>query len=317
MIQDCLDFERPVVELEAKLDNLGSSERSHEPDCQKEMALLKNKIQAQLQSTFANLSTWDTVQLARHPSRPHAVDLIKRVFEDFDPLSGDRTSSDCQAIVGGIATLGAQSVMVIAQEKGRDTKDKIKHNFGMPNPQGFRKAKRLFELAEKFSMPIVTLLDSPGAYAGVDAELHNQSEALASNIMALCSIQTPVVSVVIGEAMSGGAMAVGVCDHCAMLEHAIYAVISPEGCASILWKNAIHAKQAADAMQVTAKHLYAKHLIDAIIPEPLGGAHRDYDQVALSVRQHIQSTLAKLQVLSIHDMLERRHQKWMLRHLSE
>ena len=316
MISECLDFEKPLEELAQQVQALRSRIDQTGVDASQELLLLTKKLEDERRVVFENLSLWQTVQLARHPLRPHAQDIIDRVFCDFDRLSGDRMSVDCEAIIGGIASLSGQSVMVVGQQKGRTTKDKLRHNFGMPKPQGYRKAKRLFMLAERFSLPIITFLDSPGAYAGVDAEMHNQSEALAANIELLCSIKTPVISIVLGEAMSGGAMACGVCDHIAMLEHSIYSVISPEGCASILWKDAGHAKQAADALQVSAKRLMDRQLVDALILEPLGGAHRDFDATAQAIKTHILSVLPTLQSQNCDKLLASRYQKWMLEQLS-
>ena len=315
MISECLDFEKPLEELAQQVQALRLRVDQARVDASPELAQLTQKLEAERRAVFSNLSLWQTVQLARHPLRPHAQDIIERVFSDFDLLSGDRMSADCEAIIGGIATLDGQSVMVVAQQKGRTTKDKLRHNFGMPKPQGYRKAKRLFKLAERFSMPIITLLDSPGAYAGVDAEMHNQSEALATNIELLCSVRTPVISVVLGEAMSGGAMACGVCDHIAMLEHAIYSVISPEGCASILWKDAGLAKQAAEALQVSARKLAERQLIDALITEPLGGAHRDFDATAQAIKSHLLSVLPIFQAQDQETLLINRYHKWMLEQL--
>lgn len=315
MISECLDFEKPLEELAQQVQALRLRADQTGVDASQELTVLMKKLETERRAVFKNLTVWQTVQLARHPLRPHAQDIIESVFCEFDALSGDRMSSDCEAIIGGIATLAGQSVMVVGQQKGRTTKDKLRHNFGMPKPQGYRKAKRLFMLAERFSLPIITFLDSPGAYAGVDAEMHNQSEALASNIELLCSIKTPVISVVLGEAMSGGAMACGVCDHIAMLEHSIYSVISPEGCASILWKDASRAKQAAEALQVSATKLAERQLIDALIAEPLGGAHRDFDATAQAIKAHILSVLPALQSQDTEALLTNRYNKWMLEQL--
>ena len=316
MFDDYLAFEQPILELEDKLLALKTSASKSGLTFDAEIQALQEKISQSYKDLFSKLSTWQVVSLARHPLRPHAVDIIDRVFDNFISLSGDRTSPDCEAIVGGLAMLNGHTVMVVAQEKGRDIKDKVKRNFGMPRPQGFRKAKRLFSMAEKFSLPVVTLLDSPGAYAGVDAELHNQSEAIAENILTMCQLKTPIVSVVIGEAMSGGAMAIGVCDHCAMLSYSIYSVISPEGCASILWKDASHAEKAADIMQVSAQSLYDKGWIDALIQEPEGGAHRDYEQTASNIKLHLSDVLSRLNDMDIDDLMQSRYRKWMLENLS-
>ena len=316
MFNDYLDFEYPIIELENKLDSLQSSVESTSLSIKEEVFSLQKKIKSLYQSTFSNLDPWQVVQLARHPQRPHTLDLIELVFQDFELLSGDRFSAEDEALVGGIATFQGRPVMIVGQEKGRDVKDRVKRNFGMPQPQGFRKSKRLFEMAEKFSLPLITLIDSPGAYAGVSAELNNQSEAIASNILSLCNLKTPIITVVIGEAMSGGAMAVGVGDHCAMLEYSIYAVISPEGCASILWKDAKYAQTAADIMQVSARQLMSNKLIDAIISEPLGGAHRDYVQTASYISTHLSKILPTLEELDMDILQQKRYDKWMLHQLS-
>ena len=307
-MQDVLDFERPVVDLEEKLALL---ERPEIKD-KAQVAQLRGAIEVALSDIFSKLEPWQKLALARHPKRPHGLDYIHACFDDFDLLAGDRMSGECEAIVGGIATLDQQSVMVIAQQKGRNLEENLRVNFAMPKPCGYRKVKRLLTLAERYGMPVVTLLDSPGADAHVAAELANQSEAIASNMLLMSELKTPILSVVIGEAMSGGAMAMGVCDHISMLEYSVFSVISPEGCAAILWRDAVYAKQAANAMGITAEKLLELKLIDAIISEPLGGAHRAPKLCFTRVRHAISANLSKLNTLELDDLLSRRYHKWML-----
>ncbi len=314
-MEDLLDFEIPVAALEAELKTLNSAVlNGTESDAVK---ILRKKIDQALEQTFSNLEPWQKLALARHPKRPHGLDFVHACFDDFDALSGDRYSGECHAIVGGVATLNDKSVMVIAQQKGRNTDENLRVNFGMPKPCGYRKVKRLMQLAQKYAMPVVTFLDSPGADAGVDAELANQSEAIASNMLMMSELRVPIISVVIGEAMSGGAMAMGVADYLFMLEYAVFSVISPEGCAAILWRDAALSKQAANIMGITADALYEKQLIDEIIAEPAGGAHRDYDKCFLQVRNAITPIIDRLYNMDIDDLLSKRYHKWMLPSLAE
>lgn len=315
MPNEFLEFEKPVAELEAKINELQHLGRGNNVNISKEISQLEIKKQKLISSIFSTLTPWQVVQLARHPERPHSTDYIERIFTDFDELHGDRHSKDCQAIIAGTARINGKSVMVIAQEKGREVDEKVKHNFGMPRPEGYRKALRLMQLAEKFNLPIITIIDTPGAYPGVDAENHNQSEAIARNISVMSSLKVPIVSIVIGEGMSGGALAIGVCDVCLMLEYSIYSVISPEGCASILWKSADYTKNAAEIMQLTAADLLKHKLIDEIIPEPLGGCHRDFDDIAIRAKTLITNKLAYLSGLSVKDLLDKRYEKLMLNNI--
>lgn len=306
-----LDFEQPIAELQAKIEELRYVTDDSEINITEEIATLEKKVQSLTTSIFAKLTPWQVSQLARHPNRPYALDYIDRIFQDFELLHGDRLYADDQAMIGGIGRLNGKPVMVIGQQKGRDTKEKIKRNFGMPRPEGYRKAMRLMKMAEKFKMPLITLIDTPGAYPGIGAEERGQSEAIARNLYVLAELKTPIICTVIGEGGSGGALAIGVGDRVNMLEHAIYSVISPEGCASILWKSAEKAPQAAEAMGVTADRLLDLGLIDQIIGEPLGGAHRDVDQMAFSLRENLVETIETLEGINIDKLLDQRYQKLM------
>ncbi len=306
-----LDFEQPIAELEAKIDELRHLKDTAGIDIVKEVATLEQKLQDVTKQVFSNLSDWQISQIARHAERPHALDYINRMFEDFRELHGDRAFADDKAIVGGIGWLDGQAVMVISHEKGRDTKEKIERNFGMPRPEGYRKALRLMKMAERFNLPIVTLIDTPGAYPGIDAEERGQSEAIARNLIEMAELRVPIVCNVIGEGGSGGALAIGVGDVTQMMEYSIYSVISPEGCASILWKDAAKAPEAAEALQMTAHRLKELGLIDTIVPEPLGGAHRDYDQAAKNLKESILTHLKTLNTFSTDELLSRRYQRLM------
>ncbi len=304
-----LEFERPIAELEAKIDELRFVDDDSAVNLGEEIARLQAKSEALTRSIFADLSAWQVAQLARHPQRPYANDYIERIFTDFEELHGDRAYSDDAAIVGGPARLEGRPVMVIAQQKGRDTPSKLRRNFGMPRPEGYRKALRLMRMADRFHLPIVTLIDTPGAYPGVGAEERGQSEAIARNLLEMARIRTPIVCVVIGEGGSGGALAIGVGDRVLMLQYSIYSVISPEGCASILWKSAEQAEEAAEAMGVTAERLKSLGLIDEIIPEPLGGAHRDYDSIADGVKKALREHLSGLTSLPRDELVNSRYQR--------
>lgn len=306
-----LDFERPIAELEAKIDELRHLKDTAGIDIVKEVATLEQKLQDVTKQVFSNLSDWQISQIARHAERPHALDYISRMFDDFRELHGDRAFADDKAIVGGIGWLDGQAVMVIGHEKGRDTKEKIERNFGMPRPEGYRKALRLMKMAERFNLPIITLIDTPGAYPGIDAEERGQSEAIARNLIEMAELRVPIVCNVIGEGGSGGALAIGVGDVTQMMEYSIYSVISPEGCASILWKDAAKAPEAAEALQMTAHRLKELGLIDTIVPEPLGGAHRDYDQAAKNLKESILTHLKTLNTFSTDELLSRRYQRLM------
>jgi acetyl-CoA carboxylase carboxyl transferase subunit alpha len=304
-----LDFERPIAELEAKIEELRHVGSDTDVNINEEIARLKTKSRALTRQIFSNLTAWQIAQLARHPQRPYTLDYIERIFTDFQELHGDRHFHDDPAIVAGLARLEGRPVMVIGQQKGRDTKQKVHRNFGMAKPEGYRKALRLMQLAERFKVPVLTFIDTPGAYPGIGAEERGQSEAIARNLFVMSRLQVPIVVTVIGEGGSGGALAIGVGDRVTMLQYSIYSVISPEGCASILWRSADKAADAAEAMGVTAPRLRELELIDAIIPEPLGGAHRDWEAVSASVKESLLSHLAQLDALSSEDLLEARYQR--------
>jgi len=302
-----LDFEQPIVDLEAKIEELRRVESAGELDLQSEIEKLKLKSQKLTREIFSSLSAWQITQLARHPARPHTLDYIPLIFSDFQELSGDRMFGDDQAIVAGLARLGGTGVVVVGHQKGRDTREKVRRNFGMPRPEGYRKSQRIMKLAARFGLPVITLIDTPGAYPGIDAEERGQSEAIARSIALMADLPVPIISVVIGEGGSGGALAIGVCDRLVMLEYATYSVISPEGCASILWKSAEKAQVAAEAMQLTSSGLKANNLVDDIVSEPLGGAHRDPTKTAEDLKGAVIGHLAELKQLEIEEMLAQRY----------
>jgi acetyl-CoA carboxylase carboxyl transferase subunit alpha len=304
-----LDFEQPIADLEAKIGELRTGAADNSINIENEIAQLKLKISQKTGEIFSNLSAWQTAQMARHPLRPHTLDYIPLIFSEFHELAGDRSFSDDAAIVGGLAKLDGQAVVVLGQQKGRDTKQKVKRNFAMPRPEGYRKALRLMQLAERFQLPLVTLIDTPGAYPGIGAEERNQSEAIARNLLVLSELKVPVIATVIGEGGSGGALAIGVSDCTLMLQYATYSVISPEGCAAILWKSADRAQDAAEAMGITSARLKSLNLIDEVVPEPLGGAHRNTDAMAASLKAAIQKNLQELKKLSTEQLLARRYQR--------
>lgn len=306
-----LEFEQPIAELEAKIEELRYVGDDAEINIGDEIGRLQAKSKSLTETIFSNLNAWQISQLARHPQRPYTLDYIERLFSDFEELHGDRAYADDPAIVGGIARLNDKPVMVLGQQKGRDTKEKVIRNFGMPRPEGYRKALRLMEMAERFKMPIVTFIDTPGAYPGVGAEERGQSEAIARNLMVMARLKTPIVCTVIGEGGSGGALAIGVGDRVNMLEYGTYSVISPEGCASILWKSAEKASDAAEALGITSGRLKELGLIDRIISEPLGGAHRDIDAVAESVRNALAEDIDTLGRLDMEELLVQRYQRLM------
>ena len=308
MKEHFLDFERPLAEIIEKIEALQAAS-NEDPELlgqieklRKEEEKLKNKI-------FSKLSTWQKVQVARHPQRPHTSDYIKAVFSDFIELHGDRQFADDQSIIGGIAEIEGNSVMVIGHEKGRETEDKVKRNFGMPQPEGYRKAKRLMQLAERFNLPVITFIDTAGAYPGIEGEERGQSEAIATNLAVMSKLKTPIIVIITGEGGSGGALAIGVGDHIAILEHATYSVASPEACASIIWRTAEKASDAAEAMKVSAQELIKIKIVDEIIKEPLGGAHRDYKEISESVRSCILKNLGTLLSKSLDDLLEASYKK--------
>ncbi len=306
-----LEFEQPIAELQAKISELRYVTDDSDINISQEIKTLENKAESLTKSIFSKLSAWQISQLSRHPNRPYSLDYIDRMFTDFEFMHGDRTFADDQPIVGGIGRLNGKPVMVIGQQKGRDTREKIKRNFGMPRPEGYRKALRLMKLAEKFKLPLITLVDTPGAYPGIGAEERGQSEAIARNLFVLAELKTPVICTVIGEGGSGGALAICVGDRINMLQYATYSVISPEGCASILWKSAEKAPQAAEAMGITADRLFSLNLIDKIIDEPLGGAHRNFDQVAKNLKRSLVEGVEALESVGIDKLLEQRYQKLM------
>ncbi len=301
-----LDFEQPIAELEAKIDELRFVGDDSEVNIGEEIARLRAKSEALTRSIFSNLSSWQVAQVARHPQRPYTLDYINYCFSDFQELHGDRMYADDPAMVTGLARLGGRSVAVIGHQKGRDTKARMYRNYGMPRPEGYRKALRVMKLAEKFRLPVITLIDTPGAYPGVGAEERGQSEAIARNLFEMAGLETPIISLVIGEGGSGGALAVGVADRLLMLQYSIYSVISPEGCASILWKSADKAEVAADAMGVTAERLYKLGLVDQLIEEPLGGAHRDAGACADRIRRALIDRLEELDEISAEERLSQR-----------
>jgi len=304
-----LDFEQPIAELEAKIDELRYVGDDSEININEEVARLKDKSESLTKNIFAKLSPWQVARVARHESRPYTQDYLDIIAPDFQELHGDRMYADDPAIVGGIGRIDGQAVMFIGHQKGRDTKERVRRNYGMPKPEGYRKAQRLMRMAEKFSMPIVTFIDTPGAYPGVGAEERGQSEAIAYSLYLMAGLKTPIISVVIGEGGSGGALAIGVGDKLLMLQYSIYSVISPEGCASILWKSADKAEDAAEAMRITASNLNEFGLVDEVLTEPLGGAHRNPTAMAEVVRNALLSSLEELAQLSTDQLLERRQQR--------
>jgi acetyl-CoA carboxylase carboxyl transferase subunit alpha len=306
-----LEFEQPIAELEAKIDELHYVSGDTDINISEEVGKLKAKSRELTESIFNNLTPWQISQLARHPQRPYTMDYIVRLFTDFEELHGDRHYGDDNAIVGGLARFEGIPVMVIGQQKGRDTKEKLQRNFGMPRPEGYRKALRLMQMAERFGLPVLTFIDTPGAYPGIGAEERGQSEAIARNLLVMARLRTPVICTVIGEGGSGGALAIGVGDLTLMLQYSTYSVISPEGCASILWKSAEKAADAAEALGITSTRLSELGLVDQVIPEPLGGAHRDVDGAAENIRRVLADSLQKLQGKSLDKLIEQRYKRLM------
>jgi acetyl-CoA carboxylase carboxyl transferase subunit alpha len=309
MAVNFLDFEQPIAELEAKIEELGHVTSDARVNIQEEVARLRAKSRQLTRSIFANLTPWQITQLARHPQRPYALDYIGAMFTDFNELHGDRMYADDLAIVGGLARFEGRAVMVIGHQKGRDTKERVRRNYGMPKPEGYRKALRLMKVAERFSLPLITFIDTPGAYPGVGSEERNQSEAIARNLFDMSTLRVPVISVVIGEGGSGGALAIGVCDRLLMLQYSTYSVISPEGCASILWKSADKKEIAAEAMNLTAERLRDLGLIDELLNEPLGGAHRDPAGICATLRGALLRHLDALESLAVDRLVEQRGQR--------
>ncbi|MBL4826592.1 MAG: acetyl-CoA carboxylase carboxyltransferase subunit alpha [Spongiibacteraceae bacterium] len=306
-----LDFEQPIAELEVKIEELQLVGSDNDINIGEEISKLREKSTRLTEKIFTDLSPWDTVKVARHPMRPYCLDYIQRVFSEFNELHGDRHFGDDQAMIGGLARLDGEPVMVIGQEKGRGVSEKVKRNFGMPKPEGYRKALRLMKMAERFKLPIITLIDTPGAYPGIDSEERGISESIAENLAVMSTLNTPIICMVIGEGSSGGALGIGVGDHLAMLQYSTYFVISPEGCANIIWKTSEKAPQAAQAMGLTSTVLEELGVVDTTIEEPLGGAHRNVDLMASRVKAHLIKQLAQLKKMPQEQLLETRYQRLM------
>ncbi|MFT6044140.1 MAG: acetyl-CoA carboxylase carboxyl transferase subunit alpha, partial [Porticoccaceae bacterium] len=308
---DYLSFEQPIAELEAKIEELHLVGNDNELNIAEEVAKLRGKSRKLTESIYSKLTPWQVVQVARHPHRPYTLDYIQRIFTDWEEMHGDRHFGDDSAIVGGVARLDGKPVMVIGQEKGRGVTDKVMRNFGMPKAEGYRKALRLMETAERFNMPVLTLIDTPGAYPGIDSEERNISEAIAKNLAVMSRLKTPIICTVIGEGSSGGALGIGVGDRLNMLQYSTYFVISPEGCANIIWKTSEKAPDAAEAMGVTSSDLEKLGIVDTTIPEPMGGAHRDIETMSTTLKQHLIKQLDELQSEDIESLLEKRYQRLM------
>ena len=306
-----LDFEKPIAEIRARIESLRRVQAESDVNLSDQITELEKKSSAVANSIFSQLDAWQVTQLARHPMRPFTMDYVSRIFTDFHELHGDRAYSDDKAIVAGLARLNGQGVVIIGHQKGRDTNSKITRNFGMPRPEGYRKAQRIARLAERFSLPVFTFIDTPGAYPGVGAEERGQSEAIASSLYTLVQLKTPVIATVIGEGGSGGALAIGIADRIIMLQYSIYSVISPEGCASILWKDSNRAQDAAKAMGLTTTDLKKEGLIDTVVEEPLGGAHSDYDEMARRLKKQLEQSLEEVSGISVGELLNSRSKKLM------
>lgn len=304
-----LDFEQPIADLEAKIQELRSASAGPAVNVEAEVRTLQDKLRLRTAQIFRNLTSWQVLQLARHPSRPYTADYIRIICDEFQELAGDRAFADDKAIIGGLARIGGRPVMLIGHQKGRDTKEKIKRNFGMPKPEGYRKALRLMKMAERFGLPVLTLIDTAGAWPGIDAESRGQSEAIARNLMEMAELKVPVICTVIGEGGSGGALALGVGDRTVMLEYSVYSTISPEGCASILWKDAGKAKDAAEQLGLTAPRLKSLGLVDKVVREPTGGAHRNPNQMAKRLKAVLLNELDTLEKLSTEDLLQKRYER--------
>lgn len=311
MNPDYLEFEQPIADLIAKIEELRLVGNRNDLNISGEIEKLNAQSIKLTEQIFSNLTSWQISQLARHPKRPYTLDYINHIFTDWDELHGDRHYGDDAAIVSGVARLNEEPVLVVGHQKGRDVKEKVRRNFGMPKPEGYRKALRLMQMAERFKMPVLTFIDTPGAYPGIGAEERGQSEAIAYNLLKLSSLKTPIISTVVGEGGSGGALAIGVCDHLNMLQYSTYSVISPEGCASILWKTAERASDAAEAMGITAPKLRELGLVDTVIKEPLGGAHRNPEAMAADLRHALIGQLDKLRGVALDDLLEKRYKRLM------
>lgn len=310
-VMQYLPFEQPIAEVQAKINALRNSETKADEKASTQLTKLEQEANNLVKTLYSDLTDWQIIQLARHPERPYTKDYLPLIFEDFDELHGDRSFGDDRAVIGGLARLDGEVVMVIGQQKGRNTKEKIKHNFGMMHPEGYRKALRLMHLAEKFDIPVVTLIDTPGAYPGIKAEERGQSEAIARNLFEMAKLRVPIVCLVIGEGCSGGALGIGIGDKLIMMEYSYFATISPEGCASILWKTAEKAEHAAEIMGITAKKLEQQNVIDEVIEEPLGGAHRDFKQAAENIKAVLKKHIQQLSALDKAAMLDKRYEKMM------
>lgn len=304
-----LDFEQPIADLEAKIQELRHASHGPAVNIDEEVHTLQEKLRSRTAEIFRNLTPWQVSQLARHPARPYTLDYLRQICDEFHELAGDRAFADDPAIVGGLARIGGRSVMVIGHQKGRDTKSKIRRNFGMPRPEGYRKALRLMQMAQRFGLPLLTFIDTPGAYPGVGAEERGQSEAIARNLLEMADLKTPIICTVLGEGGSGGALAIGVGDRTLMLEYSTYSVITPEGCASILWKSADKARDAAEAMQMTAPQLLKQGLVDKVIREPIGGAHRNPRSMAIRLKAVLLNELDALAAIPIDQLLEQRYRR--------
>lgn len=306
-----LDFEQPIAELEAKIRELRLVGTDNDLNISEEIQNLQDKSTKLTEKIYANLSSWQISQVARHPLRPYTLDFIEHIFTDFDELHGDRLFADDLAIIGGIARLDGRPVMVIGHQKGRGTKEKVRHNFGMPRPEGYRKARRLIKLAEQYQLPVLSFIDTPGAYPGMDSEERGINEAIAENMAMMSRVRTPLIATVTGEANSGGAIAIGIADQLNMLQYSTYTVITPEGCATILWKSADHAAAAAEAMGVTSERLVELDIVDQTIPEPLGGSHRDIAATSASIKQALLQQLDRLQAMDLDELVSRRYERLM------
>ena len=305
-----LEFEKPIVELEQTLEALRKQAEEQKIDLSAQIKDIEDKLEKTKKEIFTNLTPWQRVQLARHPKRPYALDYLERIASEFIELHGDRCFGDDHAIIGGLATIDGRRVMVIAQQKGRDTKENLMRNFGSPHPEGYRKALRLMQLAEKFDLPVVCFVDTPGAYPGVGAEERHIAEAIAVNLREMMVLRTPMVAIIVGEGGSGGALGIAVCDRVLIMENAYYSVISPEGCAAILWKDRANASQAAAALKLTAKDLLELDIVDEVIPEPLGGAQKDYDATAAALKKDLLKHLDKLMDTKVGELLDHRYKKF-------
>ena len=306
-----LDFEQPIADLEVKINELRHVSNDNELNINDEIQRLQDKSTKLTEKIYANLTPWQISQVARHPLRPYTADYLEHIFTDFDELHGDRLFADDMALIGGVARLDDKPVMVIGHQKGRGTKEKVRHNFGMPRPEGYRKARRLVQLAERFRLPVLSFIDTPGAYPGIDSEERGINEAIAENMAIMSAVRTPLIATVTGEANSGGAIAIGIADQLNMLQYSTYTVITPEGCATILWKSSEHAAAAAEAMGVTSTRLEELGIVDATIPEPLGGAHRDVKAMAESMRVSLIDQVERLQTMDIDDLVQRRYTRLM------